>query len=572
MLTAAITPQQSGAGHAADGGAGSPANGFAILLQALAGGQQQATAKGTAALLATGEADAAGTPEATEASAAAAEGAAQSQIVDPNLVVATQNGDAAHGTSLPAAGQPAATPPGTATTAQTVDATAATQASGTIGPQTGEAQGQAATTQAGAQSSGQAPHPTAAADGQTAGDGSAPAKATETAGASTTTPADATGKATGPARDSAPQPPVDQGAGGTQTHNPPAHDAPAQGTPPQGEQQAAAPSQTDSVTSSQAAATTPAPAAAQPAAAAQAQSTTSRQTARNANAATPATPNTPQPAAAATPANAPAEGLSAADGDAAEGPVRPVPTQAQSTNTPGQQATKPAGETGQTAQAPTPTGTEAKTAQTELPFAERLSAFRAMSALDPFGFVAPSSGTDSGLQLASFVSEGAVLTVQQAAASSSVELPTAFGARSAAADPGMQLAVQIHRAITANSQQFRIQLEPAELGRVDVRLNFGRDGRVRATIGVERAETLDLIQRDVQELERVLKEAGTDPNKLDLRFNLQGEGHEQAAHGNETDLTAADADAEAAGDADTTDLTEVNPRSQRIDGLLDMHV
>lgn len=571
MLTAAITPQQSGAGHAADGGTGSPANGFAILLQALAGGQQQATAKGTAALLATGETDAAGTPEATDATAAAAEGAAQSQIVDPNLVVATQNGDAAHGTPQATAGQTTATLPDTATTAQTADTTAATQGSGTTGPQTGEAQGQAATTQAGAEASGQAPRPTAAADGQTAGDGPATAKATETAGVGTATPADATGKATGPTRDGAPQPPVDQGAGGTQTHNAPAHDAPAQGTPPQGEQQAAAPSQTDSVTASQTAATTPAPAAAQPAAAAQAQSTTSRQAARSAGTTAPATPNAPQAAAAGTPANAQADGLPT-DGDAAEGPVRPVPTQTQSANTPGQQTTKPAGEIGQTAQAPTPTGTEAKTAQTELPFAERLSAFRAMSALDPFGFVAPSSGTDSGLQLASFISEGAVLTVQQAAAPSSVELPTAFGARSAAADPGMQLAVQIHRAITANSQQFRIQLEPAELGRVDVRLNFGRDGRVRATIGVERAETLDLIQRDVQELERVLKEAGTDPNKLDLRFNLQGESHEQAAHGNETDLTVADADAETAGDADTTDLTAANSRSQRIDGLLDMHV
>ncbi len=93
--------------------------------------------------------------------------------------------------------------------------------------------------------------------------------------------------------------------------------------------------------------------------------------------------------------------------------------------------------------------------------------------------------------------------------------------------PSEQLAVQIQRAMNAQVQRFSIRLEPAELGRIDVRLDFARDGNVKAAITIERPETFDLMQRDIQSLERSLKESGIQGQGLTLDLQLGAGGHEQ---------------------------------------------
>lgn len=572
MHTAAIAPQQTGAGHAADSGGESATDGFAILLQALAGGQRQATAKGTAMLLAPGDVALAGSPE--EAAAAvngtATEGATASQI-DVTLLPATaQQGDATQGSPVPAAEQQSAVPAaGAPQAAQTIEPNAAAPGSATTATQpdgsqarpgketTGDGSGsQPATSQAPGEQPGQRPRPATTPTPQAADSARASATA---ANAAVADPAGA------PVGTTAQRHEADQAGG-----------SPAQGAQAPAQDQAATATQIGRAASgdlSATAATALAPTLPNPVATGQSQfqSTQTHPAARNSGSAV-TTPAGAQPDTPQTPAATPAQTLPGAEAEAAEPTSRPALAAPKTPKTPGQQGAKLTGPGAQTAQVPSLASSDTSGAQTNLPFADRLSAFRAMSALDPFGFVTTATGSDSAMQLASFVAEGATLTVQQAAAPSSIELPTAPGARAAVADPSAQLAIQIHRAITANSQQFRIQLEPAELGRVDVRLNFGRDGRVRATIGVERAETLDLIQRDAQELERILKEAGTDPNKLDLRFNLQGDGRDQAGGEDEADPKAARNDSDAAADPASTNLAEANAGSQRIDGLLDMHV
>src|SRR3546814_6284200 len=77
-------------------------------------------------------------------------------------------------------------------------------------------------------------------------------------------------------------------------------------------------------------------------------------------------------------------------------------------------------------------------------------------------------------------------------------------------------------------------LHPAELGRIEVKLENASDGTLRAVISAERSETLDLLQRDARGLERALQEAGVKTDSGSLSFNLrgQGQGQEQRAEGN----------------------------------------
>ena len=84
-----------------------------------------------------------------------------------------------------------------------------------------------------------------------------------------------------------------------------------------------------------------------------------------------------------------------------------------------------------------------------------------------------------------------------------------------------QVAVQIRRAVAAGNDRISIRLHPAELGRVQVRLEVADDGHVRALITAERPETLDLMQRDLRGLERALQDAGLKTDPGSLSFGLQ---------------------------------------------------
>jgi flagellar hook-length control protein FliK len=98
-----------------------------------------------------------------------------------------------------------------------------------------------------------------------------------------------------------------------------------------------------------------------------------------------------------------------------------------------------------------------------------------------------------------------------------------------------QLAFEVARQASDGNTRFQIRLDPAELGRIDVRLDIDASGRVNARLTVEKAETLDLMQRDQRGLERALQQAGLDGAKTNLEFSLKQNpfnGGQQGEHGN----------------------------------------
>ena len=91
-----------------------------------------------------------------------------------------------------------------------------------------------------------------------------------------------------------------------------------------------------------------------------------------------------------------------------------------------------------------------------------------------------------------------------------------------------QVSTQISTAIKEGHDRIKISLHPSELGRVEVKLDIGHDGRVLAVISVDKQETLDMLQRDARTLEKALQDAGFDTGSNGLNFGLrqdtQGEG------------------------------------------------
>ncbi|MBP2298793.1 flagellar hook-length control protein FliK [Azospirillum picis] len=94
-----------------------------------------------------------------------------------------------------------------------------------------------------------------------------------------------------------------------------------------------------------------------------------------------------------------------------------------------------------------------------------------------------------------------------------------------------QIAVHIKKHAADEVDQFTINLHPAELGRIDIKLDIAPDGRVNAIVAVEKAQTLELLQRDSRGLERALQDAGLQTDSNSLNFSLRGEGNPFSSDG-----------------------------------------
>ena len=112
------------------------------------------------------------------------------------------------------------------------------------------------------------------------------------------------------------------------------------------------------------------------------------------------------------------------------------------------------------------------------------------------------------------------------------------------------MSVTIQKAIKAGTDRITIQLRPAELGRIDVRIEVASDGRTLVHVAADRADTLDLLQRDARDLTRALQDAGLRADTNDLQFSLReqtAEHRERRASGGTASGAASldDAAAEA---------------------------
>ncbi len=72
---------------------------------------------------------------------------------------------------------------------------------------------------------------------------------------------------------------------------------------------------------------------------------------------------------------------------------------------------------------------------------------------------------------------------------------------------------------------FTLRLSPDTLGRVEVRLNFGKDKAMKALLVIEKPETFAMLQRDAQALERAIQDIGLNADG-GLSFEMAQDGHD----------------------------------------------
>ena len=140
------------------------------------------------------------------------------------------------------------------------------------------------------------------------------------------------------------------------------------------------------------------------------------------------------------------------------------------------------------------------------------------------------------------------------------------------ANTTQSIALTIAQKAQNGVQQFEIRLNPPELGRVDVRLEFGKDGQVTTHLIVERPETLEMLNKDSRQLARALEEAGLKLDNDGLSFSLQDQGNAENQLSKESNDKAQHNDAESS-QTNSEEAENASPLRRMLNPAgLDIHI
>ncbi len=100
----------------------------------------------------------------------------------------------------------------------------------------------------------------------------------------------------------------------------------------------------------------------------------------------------------------------------------------------------------------------------------------------------------------------------------------------ASAATTQMVALQIQQNLAAKVNTFNMQLHPAELGGLEIRLKFGKDGVMKAQLIADKPETLSMLQKDSAQLNRILQGAGVNADESSLSFDLRQQNQQRGEY------------------------------------------
>ena len=98
--------------------------------------------------------------------------------------------------------------------------------------------------------------------------------------------------------------------------------------------------------------------------------------------------------------------------------------------------------------------------------------------------------------------------------------------------------MEIAASAKSGKTRFEIRLDPAELGRIDVRIDIDRHGQMTSHLTVERPETLSMLRQDANQLQRALDNAGLSTGNGGLQFSLRDQSSQGQNDGNQSNPNA----------------------------------
>ncbi len=88
-----------------------------------------------------------------------------------------------------------------------------------------------------------------------------------------------------------------------------------------------------------------------------------------------------------------------------------------------------------------------------------------------------------------------------------------------------RITIKPHR----DQNDYTIQLDPVELGKVEIKLSINKHGEVHLSMMVDNRAALEALQRDARFLEKGMQDAGLKMDASNMNFNLKDDTQQQAA-------------------------------------------
>ena len=138
------------------------------------------------------------------------------------------------------------------------------------------------------------------------------------------------------------------------------------------------------------------------------------------------------------------------------------------------------------------------------------------------------------------------------AASFTSQLATARGANTLPTAVE-QVMFHLNRSVKNGQDQMTLQLKPAELGLIQIKLTFAGDGSVQGSVIASSQATLDMLTKDSRNLERALQDAGLQADPGSLHFSLGDQTGDTSRQESAEQRTAATKNHPEAADAPAPD-------------------
>lgn len=120
-----------------------------------------------------------------------------------------------------------------------------------------------------------------------------------------------------------------------------------------------------------------------------------------------------------------------------------------------------------------------------------------------------------------------------------------------------QVHVAVRKAASDGLENITVQLDPIDLGRVEVNIQTNRDGLTSISFMVDKPETFDHLSRDAHSLERALQDSGIKTDTGSMQFNLrqQPQLHSDAGGGQRDSHSQADDTPKTSGERSAAAIT-----------------
>lgn len=99
--------------------------------------------------------------------------------------------------------------------------------------------------------------------------------------------------------------------------------------------------------------------------------------------------------------------------------------------------------------------------------------------------------------------------------------------QTAATSPAEQVVAHVKTAIRGGDTRIQVQLSPADLGNIEIRMDVSSDGKTKLSITADNTRAFDMLKNDARALEHMLRDVGLKTDSGSLSFNLRGDGNQQ---------------------------------------------